>query len=245
MADPIHQFQIQNIGPQLSVAGIDVSFTNSALWMVIAALVSTSVLTLAMRRPQMVPGRLQVFAESMYQFVAKMVDENVGLKGREYFPFIFTLFTVVLMGNMLGLIPYSFTYTSHLAVTAGLAVFIFIWVTVLGFVKHGAHFLHFFSPEGVPFALKFLVIPLEIISYMTRPLTLAMRLFANMMAGHLVLKVFAGFCVSLMSLSIVASVIPMAFNVIMIMFEVLIAFLQAYVFTVLTCIYFKDALEMH
>lgn len=213
--------------------------------MVLAAVVSTGALTLAMRKPAMVPGRMQVFAESMYLFVSKMVHENIGLKGREYFPFIFTLFVMVLMGNMLGLIPYSFTFTSHLAVTAGLAVFIFLWVTVLGFVKHGTHFLHFFSPEGVPTPLKLLVIPLEIISYMTRPLTLAMRLFANMMAGHLVLKVFAGFCVSLMSLSIAASIIPMAFNVIMIMFEVLIAFLQAYVFTVLTCIYFKDALEMH
>lgn len=245
MADPIHQFQIQNIGPQLSVAGIDVSFTNAALWMVIAAVLSTGVLTYAIRKPALVPGRMQVFAESMYQFVGNMMRENMGPQGREFFPFIFTLFTVVLMGNMLGLIPYSFTYTSHIAVTAGLALFIFIWVTVLGFVKHGTHFLHFFLPAGVPFALRFLIVPLEIISYLTRPLTLAMRLFANMMAGHLVLKVFAGFCVSLMSLSIAASLLPMAFNVVMIMFEVLIAFLQAYVFTVLTCIYFKDALEMH
>lgn len=244
MADPIHQFEIHNIVP-LSVGGVDVSFTNSALWMVIAAAVSTSVLTFAMRERALIPGRMQVFAEGVYEFVANMVRENVGSGGRQYFPFIFTLFAVVLMGNMLGLIPYSFTYTSHLAVTAGLALFIFLWVTVLGFVKHGLHFLHFFSPPGVPMALKPLVIALEVVSYMTRPLTLSMRLFANMMAGHLVLKVFAGFCVSLMSLTIVASILPMGFNVIMIAFEFLIAFLQAYVFAILTCIYFRDAIEMH
>jgi len=244
VADPIHQFEIHNIVP-LSVGGVDVSFTNSALWMVIAAAVSTSVLTFAMRERALIPGRMQVFAEGVYEFVANMVRENVGSGGRQYFPFIFTLFAVVLMGNMLGLIPYSFTYTSHLAVTAGLALFIFLWVTVLGFVKHGLHFLHFFSPPGVPMALKPLVIALEVVSYMTRPLTLSMRLFANMMAGHLVLKVFAGFCVSLMSLTIVASILPMGFNVIMIAFEFLIAFLQAYVFAILTCIYFRDAIEMH
>lgn len=244
MADPIHQFEIQNIVP-LSIGGVDVSFTNSALWMVIAAAVSTTALTMAMRQRALVPGRFQVFAEGVYEFVANMVRENVGAGGRQYFPFIFTLFTVVLMGNMLGMVPYSFTYTSHLAVTAGLALFIFAWVTILGFVKHGLHFLHFFSPPGVPMALKPLVIALEVVSYMTRPLTLSMRLFANMMAGHLVLKVFAGFCVSLMSLTIVASILPMGFNVIMIAFEFLIAFLQAYVFTILTCIYFRDAIEMH
>ena len=244
MADPIHQFVIQDIVP-LSIGGVDVSFTNSALWMVIAAVVTTLGLSLAMRQRAIIPGRMQVFAESAYEFVASMVRDNVGSQGRQYFPFIFTLFCVVLMGNTMGMIPYSFTYTSHLAVTAGLAVFIFLWVTALGFYKHGLHFLHFFSPEGVPFALKFLVIPLELLSYLTRPLTLSMRLFANMMAGHLVLKVFAGFCVSLMSLTIVASVLPMGFNVVMIAFEFLIAFLQAYVFTILTCIYFHDALEMH
>ena len=244
MADPIHQFIIQDIVP-IHIGGVDLSFTNSALWMVIAAGLSTSVLTLAMRGASMVPGRLQVFAENMYGFIANMVRENTGHEGMRYFPFIFTLFSVVLMGNMLGMVPYSFTYTSHLAVTAGLAVFIFLFVTVLGFVRHGAHFFHFFSPPGVPLALKFLVIPLEVVSYMTRPITLSMRLFANMMAGHLVLKVFAGFCVSLMSLTVIASIVPMAFNVMMIAFEFMIAFLQAYVFTILTCIYFKDAIDMH
>jgi len=244
VADPLHQFIIQDIVP-LSVGGIDISFTNSALWMVIAAVVSTSVLTLAMRGATLVPGRLQVFAESTYSLVANMVRENTGAEGMKYFPFIFTIFSVVLMGNMMGMVPYSFTYTSHIIVTAALAVFIFLFVTVLGFVRHGAHFFEFFSPPGVPLPLKFLVIPLEIVSYMTRPITLSMRLFANMMAGHLVLKVFAGFCVSLMSLTFVVSLVPMGFNVLMIAFEFLIAFLQAYVFTILTCIYFKDAIDMH
>ncbi|MCB1538915.1 MAG: F0F1 ATP synthase subunit A [Alphaproteobacteria bacterium] len=244
MADPLHQFQIHDLVP-LHLGGVDISFTNSALWMLIAAGVSVAGLTLAMANAKLVPGRFQVFAEDIYSFVANMARENIGHEWHKYFPFVFTLFIVVLMGNMLGLVPYSFTYTSHIAVTAGLAVFVFAWVTLLGFLKHGTHFLHFFCPAGVPVALMPLIIPLEIVSYVTRPLTLSMRLFANMMAGHLVLKVFAGFCVSLMSLSILASVVPMAFNVLMIGFEFLIAFLQAYVFSVLTCIYFRDAIEMH
>ncbi|MBU6234910.1 MAG: F0F1 ATP synthase subunit A [Alphaproteobacteria bacterium] len=244
MADPIHQFVIQDLVP-LHIGGVDLSFTNSALWMVIAAGLSSVVLTMAMSRASIVPNRLQVVAESAYSFVANMVRDNAGTEGMRFFPLIFTLFIVVLMGNALGMIPYSFTYTSHLAVTGALALFIFIFVTIVGFIRHGLHFLSLFSPEGVPLVLKFFVIPLEIISYLTRPVTLSVRLFANMMAGHLLLKVFAGFCVSLMSVSIALSLLPMAFNAVMIAFEFLIAGLQAYVFTVLTCVYLKDAIELH
>lgn len=244
MAGPLHQFTIQDYVP-LSIGGVDVSFTNAALWMVIAGVVTSIGLSLAARKQSLVPGRFQMFAENTYGLVADMVRENAGKKGMAFFPFIFTMFCVVLMGNMLGMIPYSFTYTSHLAVTAALALFLFIFFTGIGFYKHGLKFFGFFSPAGVPLPLKFVIVPLEIISYMTRPLTLSMRLFANMMAGHLVLKVFAGFCVSLMSVSILASIIPMGFNVIMIAFEFMIAFLQAYVFTILACIYLHDALEMH
>lgn len=241
MADPLKQFEIKPLIP-LDIAGIDVSYTNSAMWMTIAVALSMIVMSIATRKPAMVPGRLQVFAEGMYGFIAGMVRDNIGTKGREYFPMIFTIFVVVLMGNMLGMIPYSFTYTSHIAVTMGLALAIFLFVTILGFVKHGLHFFSLFCPAGVPWALKPLIIPIEVLSYLIRPVTLSVRLFANMMAGHLMLKVFAGFSVSM---GIALGVLPMFFNVALIGFEFLIAFLQAYVFTILSCIYLKDAIELH
>ncbi len=241
MADPLKQFEIKPLIP-LDIAGYDVSFTNSAMWMAIAVVTSLVFFLIATRKPQMVPGRAQVFAESMYEFIAGMVRDNIGSKGREYFPLIFTIFVVVLMGNMLGMIPYSFTYTSHIAVTMGLALAIFIFVTILGFVKHGTHFFSLFCPEGVPWALKPLIIPIEVLSYLIRPVTLSVRLFANMMAGHLMLKVFAGFSVAM---GVGLGIVPMFFNVALIGFEFLIAFLQAYVFTILSCIYLKDAIELH
>lgn len=241
MADPLHQFEIKTLIP-LEVAGIDISFTNASLWMMIAVVTSITLMGLATRKPAMVPGRLQVFAESLYEFIANMIRDNIGSKGREFFPLIFTLFMIVLLGNMLGMLPYSFTYTSHIAVTMGLALAIFLLVTVLGFVKHGMHFLSLFSPAGVPWALKPLIIPIEVLSYLIRPVTLSVRLFANMMAGHLMLKVFAGFCIAM---GAGLGLIPMFFNVALIGFEFLIAFLQAYVFTILSCIYLKDAIDLH
>lgn len=241
MADPLHQFEIKPLVP-LEIAGFDVSFTNSSLWMMIAVIVSITLMTVATRRPAMVPGRVQVFAETLYEFIASMIRDNIGSKGREFFPLIFTVFMVVLLGNMLGMLPYSFTYTSHIAVTMGLALAIFLLVTVLGFVKHGLHFFSLFCPAGVPWALKPLIIPIEVLSYLIRPVTLSVRLFANMMAGHLMLKVFAGFCVAM---GVGAGLVPMFFNVALIGFEFLIAFLQAYVFTILSCIYLKDAIELH
>tara|TARA_B100001750_G_C15513046_1_gene605001 strand:- start:1074 stop:1799 length:726 start_codon:yes stop_codon:yes gene_type:complete len=241
MADPLHQFEIIPLVP-LNIAGVDVSFTNSSLWMMIAILISIVFMTIVTKRPAMVPGRMQVFAETLYEFIAGMVRDNIGSRGREYFPLIFTIFVVVLLGNMLGMIPYSFTYTSHIAVTMGLALSIFIFVTILGFVKHGLHFFSLFCPAGVPFFLMPLIIPIEIISYMIRPVTLSVRLFANMMAGHLMLKVFAGFSIAM---GVGLGLAPMFFNVALIGFEFLIAFLQAYVFTILSCIYLKDAIELH
>lgn len=241
MADPIHQFEIKDLIP-LHVGGLDLSFTNSAFWMVAAALISTGLLSVAMRQRALVPGRLQVFAESMYEFVGGMIRENIGTEGKRYFPFVFTLFMIVLMGNMLGMLPYAFTFTSHIIVTMTLALLVFFAVTIIGFMRHGLHFLDLFNPPGVPFALKLIIIPIEVLSFLIRPVTLSVRLFANMMAGHLVLKVFAGFC---LSLPFIAALVPMGFNVLLIAFEFLIAFLQAYVFTILTCIYLKDAVELH
>lgn len=241
MADPLKQFEIKPLIP-MEIAGIDISFTNASLWMMIAVITSAVFMIIATRKPAMVPNRTQVFAESMYEFIASMVRDNIGSKGREYFPLIFTIFVVVLMGNMLGMIPYSFTYTSHIAVTMGLALAIFIFVTILGFIKHGTHFFSLFCPAGLPLALKPLIIPIEVLSYLIRPVTLSVRLFANMMAGHLMLKVFAGFSVVM---GVGLGILPMFLNVALIGFEFLIAFLQAYVFTILTCIYLKDAIELH
>lgn len=241
MADPLHQFEIQKIVP-LNVGGIDISFTNSSLWMMIAVIASVVLMTMATRRRDMVPGRLQVMAEGMYEFIANMIRENIGSEGRQYFPLIFTIFMVVLMGNLLGMLPYSFTYTSHIIVTAGLAVAMFLFITILGFYRHGLHFFSLFSPPGVPMLLKPMIIPIELLSYMIRPVTLSVRLFANMMAGHLMLKVFAGFSVAM---GIGLGIMPMLFNSVLIGFEFLIAYLQAYVFAILSCIYLKDAIDLH
>lgn len=246
MANPIHQFEIQPL-IHLPVGSLDLSYTNSSLWMTFAVLVSTIFLSMAMRRKALVPGRMQVFAESIYEFVAGMIRENIGTKGRQYFPLIFTLFIVVLLGNMLGMLPYSFTYTSHIVVTAALAFMIFFVVLCIGFFKHGFHFFSLFLPPGVPWWLMPLIIPIEIMSFMIRPVTLSVRLFANMIAGHIMLKVFAGFSTGMMAaggLVMLGGIGPMLFNSVLIGFELLIAFLQAYVFTILSCIYLKDTVEI-
>ncbi len=247
MADPIHQFVIQPLA-EINVAGYDVSFTNSSLWMSIAAITSTLFLTMAMRRKSMVPGRLQMTAELVYEFVSKMVNENIGKKGKQFFPFIFTLFVFILMGNVLGLLPYSFTFTSHLIVTAFLAVFIFLMVIGFGLFNHGLKFFSLFLPAGVPWWLVPFIVPLELISFFVRPLTHSVRISCNMMAGHLILKIVIGFAISAASLGglwVMLGVFPVLFNVIMMMLELLVAAIQAYVFAVLACVYLKDSVELH
>ena len=246
MANPIKQFEIQPLVP-LHVGNLDISYTNSALWMTIAVVVSTVLFSVAMRKRALVPGRMQAFAEMIYEFVASMIRENIGSKGRQYFPLIFTLFMIVLLGNMLGMLPYSFTYTSHIIVTAALAFFIFLVVMVIGIFKHGTHFFSLFIPPGVPWWLMPLIVPIEIMSFMIRPVTLSVRLFANMIAGHIMLKVFAGFSVGMFAAGgalTLAGIGPMLFNSVLIGFEFLIAFLQAYVFAILSCIYLKDTVEI-
>jgi len=238
---PLHQFVIQPIVP-IHIGGVDLSFTNSSLLMVATVALITLFLTLGMRARDLVPGRLQSMAEMSYEFVAGMVRDNVGSAGRKFFPFIFTLFMFVLFGNLLGLLPYSFTFTSHIAVTATLALIVIVGVTAIGVIKHGLHFFSFFVPKGVPSALLPLMIPIEVISYLSRPVSLSIRLFANMMAGHTMLKVFAGF---VMLLGFAGGWAPVLMNVLLTGFELLVAFLQAYVFTVLTCIYLNDAIHLH
>ncbi len=241
LPDPMHQFEIQRIIP-LELLGYDVSFTNSALFMVIAAVLITLFSLFAMRKGALVPGRLQSVAELSYEFVANMVRDNVGTAGMKYFPFIFTLFMFVLALNMLGMVPYSFTVTSHIIVTFALAAFVFIGVTLIGFWKHGIGFLKFFVPSGVPFVMLPLLVVIEVISYLTRPVSLSVRLFANMMAGHTMLKVFGSFVVAL---GLLGGWAALAFMVAFTGLELLVAFLQAYVFAILTCIYLNDALHMH
>lgn len=246
MANPIHQFEIQPLVP-LTVGGVDLSFTNSSLWMTIGVIASLALLTLAMSRKSMVPTRGQLVAEGLYKFISGMVRDNVGEKGMGYFPFVFTLFMIVLLGNLLGMIPGSFTFTSHIAVTGILALMIFFVVTIMGFVKHGLHFLQLFCPPGVPLWIAPLIIPIEIISYLSRPVTLSLRLFINMLAGHLMVKVIAGFSVMMVGAGVagmLGSLGPMLFNVLLIGFEVFVAFVQAYVFALLTCIYLRDTVEM-
>jgi F-type H+-transporting ATPase subunit a len=241
LPNPMHQFEIKRLVP-FELFGFDASFTNSALYMVIAATLITLFTVYAMRGRALVPSRLQSVAEISYEFVANMVRQNVGTDGMKYFPFIFTLFMFVLALNMLGMLPYSFTVTSHIIVTFALAAFIFIAVTMLGFIKHGVGFLKFFVPSGVPVVMLPLLVIIELISYLTRPISLSVRLFANMMAGHTMLKVFGAFVVAL---GFLGGWAPLAFMVAFTGLEILVAFLQAYVFAILTCIYLNDALHMH
>jgi F-type H+-transporting ATPase subunit a len=242
--DPMHQFEIKTYFP-LQLGSIDASFTNSSLFMVIAAALLTILMLAGMSRRAMVPGRLQSIVELSYEFIANMLRDNVGTAGLRFFPFVFTLFMFILALNLLGMVPYSFTVTSHIIVTFALAFFIFVGVTILGFAVHGFGFFKFFVPHGVPAYLLPLVVPIEVVSYLTRPISLSVRLFANMMAGHTVLKVFAGFVIALGAFGYLPGLLPLAFMVALTGLEVLVAALQAYVFAILTCIYLNDALHMH
>ena len=243
---PLHQFEISPLfgGDANDLAFY--SFTNSSLFMLIAIVAVTLVLSFGVRRAQLVPTRLQSIAEISYEFIANMIRDNVGTEGRKYFGFIFTLFMFVFAGNMLGMIPYSFTYTSHIVVTFTMAAVVFVGVTVIGFMKHGLKFFGFFLPTGVPIYLAPLLVPIEVLSYFTRPISLALRLFANMTAGHTMLKVFAGFVAPMGGAAlIVGGAIPLALVTALTGLEFIIAFLQAYVFTILSCVYLHDALHMH
>jgi len=248
LAGPIEQFEVKTIGPQINIGGLDLSFNNSALFMVVAATLAVVLVLAGMSRRELVPGRLQSFVEMLYEFIAGMVRDNAGAQARPYFPFVFTMFMFILLGNMLGMIPFTFTFTSHIIVTFALAMTVFVFVTVLGLVKHGLHFFSLFMPHGAPPLLAPIIIPIEVLSYFSRPVSLSIRLFANMMAGHTMLKVFAGFSVSLIGLGaagVLGAIVPVIINIGLTAFEILVAFLQAYVFTILTCLYIRDALELH
>jgi|TARA_B100000497_G_C7625286_1_gene375770 F-type H+-transporting ATPase subunit a len=240
VASPVEQFKLKSLVP-LELGGVDLSFTTSSLWMTVTVAAVTAFLTLSMRGGRLVPGRWQSMAEMSYEFIANMIRENVGAEGRKYFPFIFTLFMFILVGNLVGMIPFAYTFTSQIIVTFVMAATIFVGVTVIGLIRHGLHFFSLFVPSGTPLILAPLLIPIEIISYFVRPVSLSVRLFANMMAGHTMMKVFGGFTVLLG----VLGVAPIILLVALTGFEIMVAVLQAYVFTVLTCLYLNDAIHLH
>ena len=242
---PLEQFTIEPLLP-LHIGRYDLSFTNSALFMIVAAGLVTALMTLAVKRGALVPSRLQSMAELLYEFIANMVRDNAGHEARRFTPLVFSLFMFILLGNLLGMIPYSFTFTSHIIVTFALPLTVFLIVTVVGFALHGFHFLSLFVPQGVPSVLLPLMVVIEVISYLTRPISLSVRLFANMMAGHTMMAVFAGFAVSMgAALGWFTSLAPLLLVVVLIGFEILVAVLQAYVFAILTCLYLRDAIELH
>jgi F-type H+-transporting ATPase subunit a len=240
MHNPMEQFEIKRL-LDFKIGSLDASFTNSATWMVIAVVLATTVFVFGMRQRALVPGKLQSVAELGYEFIAGMVRDNVGDEGKKYFPFILSLFIFILFCNILGLVPYSYTVTSQIVVTFAMAAVVFVGVTIIGVVRHGWHFLSFFAPKGVPLWLLFILVPIEVFSYLIRPVSLSVRLFANMLAGHTMLKVFGGFVVAM---GLLGGWAPLAFIVALTGLELLIAFLQAYVFAILTCLYLNDAIHL-
>ena len=243
--DPIHQFHISKIIP-IEVGGLDFSFTNSSLFMVATVAAASGFLFLTTSNRGMVPSRMQSVSEMCYEFVASMLRDGAGTAGMRFFPMVFSLFMFVLVANLLGMFPYFFTVTSHIIVTFALAMLVIGTVVVYGFIKHGLGFLQLFVPSGVPGVLLPLVVAIEVISFLSRPISLSVRLFANMLAGHITLKVFAGFVTSLGALGalgIGGAILPLIMTVALTGLEFLVSFLQAYVFAVLTCMYLNDALH--
>jgi F-type H+-transporting ATPase subunit a len=240
--NPMHQFEVYRIGPEISLGSVNLSFTNASLFTLISAATILLLLFLGTKKKLLVPTKIQLITEMSYSFVAKMINDTAGSKAKPFFPFIFTLFMFVLFCNMIGMLPYSFTVTSHIIVTFILAAIVFVGVTIIGFIKHGIKYLELFVPKGVPVVLLPLIVVIEIISYLSRPVSLSVRLFANMMAGHTMLKVFGGFVISL---GLLGGWLPLSFSVALTGLEILVAFLQAYVFAILTCIYLNDALNLH
>jgi len=246
--DPIHQFTVVPLVP-IEIGGVDLSFTNAALFMALASGLVVWLILSGTRDRLLVPDRRQSMVEVLYEFINALVYSNAGPAARPFVPFIFSLFTFILVGNLLGMIPYCFTFTSHLIVTAALALVVFIMVTALGLYRHGWHFFKRFAPQGVPPALLPLMVPLEVVSYLIRPVSLSVRLFANMMAGHTMLKVFAGFIILLSGglgvAGYVLGLLPLVMLVVLTGFELFVSAIQAYVFALLTVIYIQDAYAKH
>jgi F-type H+-transporting ATPase subunit a len=246
MADPIHQFEISKLFTVAKIGATEIAFTNSALFMVVAVAGISAFLIGSTARRSLVPGRLQAAAELSYEFVANTLRSTAGNEGMRFFPLVFSLFMFILTVNMIGMIPYMFTVTTHIVITVSLAMLVFFTVIFYGFWKHGLHFFKLFVPSGVPWYVLPIVVPIEVMSFLSRPVSHSVRLFANMLAGHITLKVFAGFITMLGAfgfLGWLGATLPFALTVALVALELLVAFLQAYVFTILTCIYLNDAVH--
>lgn len=244
MMDPIHQFNIEPIFTIGHIGGQEIAFTNSSAYMFLAVAL-TSLLMLGTGR-KLVPGRMQSIAEISYEFVADTIRTTAGKEGMKFFPFVFSIFMLVTVSNLVGIIPYTFTISSHIIVTAALAFLVFFTVLIYGFYKNGLRFFKLFVPSGIPVVILPLVVTIEVISFLSRPVSHSVRLFANMLAGHITLKVFASFVTMLGAMGIVGvfgAVLPLLLVVALTALELLVAFLQAYVFTILTCIYINDAIH--
>jgi F-type H+-transporting ATPase subunit a len=246
MADPIHQFEITKLVTLGKIGGHEIAFTNSALFMAITLVGIWALLVAGSSRRALVPGRMQSIAELSYEFVADTIQSTAGKEGMKFFPFVMTLFMFILVANVIGLVPYTFTVTSHIIITASLALMVFLTVLVYGFWSHGLHFFKLFVPSGIPIYILPLIVFIEVLSFLSRPISHSVRLFANMLAGHITLKVFASFVTLLGGLGIagwVGAVLPLGLVVALTALELLVAFLQAYVFAILTCIYLNDAIH--
>jgi len=245
-ADPIHQFEIQNIVPLLKVGAAEIHFTNSAAFMILGVVLTALLLLGATAGRHVVPTRLQSVAELTYELVASTLRSSAGEEAMKFFPFVFSLFMFVLMSNVVGIIPYTFTVTSHIIITAALALTVFFTVIIYGVWKNGLHFFNLFLPRGIPVFMAPMIVVIELLSFMSRPISHSVRLFANMLAGHITLKLVGGFVVGMGSLGFLGSIgaiAPLALTVALTALELLVAVLQAYVFTILTCIYLNDAIH--
>jgi F-type H+-transporting ATPase subunit a len=238
---PLDQFKIKEIA-NIELFGHEIVFTNSALFMIIASLFIVFYFILAFKGKKLIPNRLQLSGELFYSLITDTVNQNVGTKGKKFVPLIFTLFMFIMTCNLFGMIPYGFTVTSHISVTFALAMMVFLLVTLLGFALHGFHFFSLFLPKGTPWWLAPLMIIIELFTYLARPVSLSLRLTANMVAGHVLLKVIAGFVVSM---AIYFKIFPIPFISVLIGFEIFVAILQAYIFTILSCVYLNDAINLH
>jgi F-type H+-transporting ATPase subunit a len=246
MADPIHQFQIHDLVPLGKIGSTTIAFTNSAFYMALAVVLTAALMLGATAGRQLVPGRMQSIAEIAYEFIADTIRTTIGEGGMGFFPLVFSLFMFILISNVVGLVPYNFTVASHIIITAALALLVFFTVVIYGFWKNGLHFLNLFVPKGAPVYILPLIVLIEVLSFLTRPVSLSLRLFANMLAGHITLKIFAGFVTMLGSFGIIGwlgATVPLAFTVALTALELLVAVLQAYIFTILTCVYLNDALH--
>jgi F-type H+-transporting ATPase subunit a len=245
--EPIHQFDINNIFTIGHIGGQTIAFTNSSAYMLLSVAVICLLTVRGLKGRQLIPGRFQSMAEICYEFVGSMIRSNAGAEGMKFFPLVFSLFMFILVSNLIGIIPYAFTVASQIIVTAALALLVFFTVLIYGFYKHGLKFFKIFVPPGIPIYILPLVVSIEIISFLSRPLSHSVRLFANMLAGHITLKVFAGFVAllgtSLGAIGWIGGIAPLALTVALYALELLVAFLQAYVFAILTCIYLNDALH--